>query len=647
MNICYKCIGDTALSAEMRSEGNRAVCEFCSRRRKSITLNDLACRVREVIDEHYQHHQDEWGADDGQPVVYLIADLLNCEKEVAEAVRDKISDDTAWEAHEGGYSDPFGSEACYIEKAADIYDFQETWEFFIREIRTRARYFSKEGQSALEQIFGDLTELKTWSGEPVIKMISSGTDEAFLYRGRIAFSEAELEEMLRSPVRELGPPPSRFARPGRMNAKGISMFYGAQEKDTCIAEVRAPVGSHVVIGRFEIIRELRLLDLDKLNSIYAQISVFDARYRTVVGRIRFFRRLVEEISKPIMPRDEEDEYLITQTVAEFLATNVTPTLDGILFSSAQMGGDGRNAVLFHHASGVEPYSLPTGTKITANMGWITDEDADDSIAIWETTPRPPLVVAKKKERKKRPSVFDFGSSIIDRETYSEIEDLVPPNPRLRLLVSDIEVVRIRGVRYDAIQRRVNRYRSAEGDDEILGIPDTFTYFAYGSNMSTDRLRYRISRCRAKGIASLVGHELRFHKASKDGSAKCDAFETSDLASVVVGVLFDVPLSDKTVLDKAEGLGSGYDDAKVTVIDADGLPVEAITYVASPKSITTGLKPYDWYKDFVVQGAVEHDLPEAYVNRYIRSVAAIADPDQDRTQKRVAEVAKEPKFRSDL
>ena len=35
-----------------------------------------------------------------------------------------------------------------------------------------------------------------------------------------------------------------------MNAAGISVFYGAMEEETCIAEARAPVGSYVVIGRF-------------------------------------------------------------------------------------------------------------------------------------------------------------------------------------------------------------------------------------------------------------------------------------------------------------------------------------------------------------------------------------------------------------
>ena len=53
-------------------------------------------------------------------------------------------------------------------------------------------------------------------------------------------------------------------------------------------------------------------------------------------------------------------------------------------------------------------------------------------------------------------------------------------------------------------------------------PDSFITFAYGSNMPSARLRGRCPSARAIGIAELRGHELRWHKRSKDGSGKCDS-----------------------------------------------------------------------------------------------------------------------------
>jgi hypothetical protein len=52
-----------------------------------------------------------------------------------------------------------------------------------------------------------------------------------------------------------------------MSAAGVSVFYGATDRDVALVEVRPPVGSKVLIGCFEVIRPLRLLDLPALNEL--------------------------------------------------------------------------------------------------------------------------------------------------------------------------------------------------------------------------------------------------------------------------------------------------------------------------------------------------------------------------------------------
>ena len=53
-----------------------------------------------------------------------------------------------------------------------------------------------------------------------------------------------------------------------MNAQGIPVFYGAMEESTCVSEVRPPVGSYVVLAKFELLRPMRLLDLLTLKDVY-------------------------------------------------------------------------------------------------------------------------------------------------------------------------------------------------------------------------------------------------------------------------------------------------------------------------------------------------------------------------------------------
>jgi len=161
---------------------------------------------------------------------------------------------------------------------------------------------------------------------------------------------------------------------------------------------------------------------------------------------------------------------------------------------------------------------------------------------------------------------------------------------------------------------------------------SFLYFAYGSNMSTARLRARTPSARPLGTAVLSGHLLRFHKRSKDRSGKCDAFETGDSADSVIGVLYAIDPDERQKLDAAEGLNKGYRDATVTVVDAQGRRRKALVYLATPDFIDGSLKPYSWYRDHVLAGSVEHALPEEYVRAFVESVDAQSDPDQGRERR---------------
>lgn len=148
------------------------------------------------------------------------------------------------------------------------------------------------------------------------------------------------------------------------------------------------------------------------------------------------------------------------------------------------------------------------------------------------------------------------------------------------------------------------------------------YFAYGSNMSTPRLRARVPSAQVVDVAELAAHRLAFHKIGGDGTAKCDAFHTGDDCDAVLGVVFRIDAREKPVLDAAEGLGRGYEQKLVRLAVSDGSSLEAFTYYAT--LVDGALKSFDWYRQHVLRGAREHGLPEAYIRR-IEAVQAVADP----------------------
>jgi gamma-glutamylcyclotransferase len=158
------------------------------------------------------------------------------------------------------------------------------------------------------------------------------------------------------------------------------------------------------------------------------------------------------------------------------------------------------------------------------------------------------------------------------------------------------------------------------------------YFAYGSNMSFLRLRARVPSAERIDVCTLASHQLRFHKAGKDGSSKCDAYLTGNSDDVIVGALFNINADEKKYLDIAEGLGHGYNIKSVTVKDSRGNPIDAFTYYAI--STDPSLKPYSWYLHHVVVGAIETKVPSIYLED-IQSVQSIEDPDLERASEQRA------------
>ena len=153
------------------------------------------------------------------------------------------------------------------------------------------------------------------------------------------------------------------------------------------------------------------------------------------------------------------------------------------------------------------------------------------------------------------------------------------------------------------------------------------YFAYGSNMCSSRIKNRVPSCTFFDVGALKGYVLKFHKRSVDGSGKCNVIPSQDKASEVIGVVFNFDPNEKDLLDRAEG--QAYSDIPVEVITSQGV-VSAYMYVAASDSIDDTLIPYTWYKDFVVEGAKEHALPEKYLQT-IMEIHAKSDPDKEREQ----------------
>lgn len=152
------------------------------------------------------------------------------------------------------------------------------------------------------------------------------------------------------------------------------------------------------------------------------------------------------------------------------------------------------------------------------------------------------------------------------------------------------------------------------------------YFAYGSNLLSERLRRRVPSARPIGPARLDGYAMRFNLYSGDGSAKCNIGLHE--GAHVWGVAWTLPEAERHGLDRAEGLGFAYDDRTVPVTVA-GAQRRALTYVGLPHKVGAPAAPYDWYKAFVLAGALEHGLRPEYVRQHVLAVEHVHDRDPAR------------------
>ncbi len=124
-------------------------------------------------------------------------------------------------------------------------------------------------------------------------------------------------------------------------------------------------------------------------------------------------------------------------------------------------------------------------------------------------------------------------------------------------------------------------------------------------MSVSRLQSRVTIEKDMGAAFLEGWQMVFSKRGRDGSGKANLVE--NLGAVTWGVLYLLKGSELDLLDRIE---IGYERMGVHVRQRDGTMIEAVTYVS--QELTNDPRPSREYKEYVLSGAREHDLPQDYL-----------------------------------
>jgi hypothetical protein len=140
-------------------------------------------------------------------------------------------------------------------------------------------------------------------------------------------------------------------------------------------------------------------------------------------------------------------------------------------------------------------------------------------------------------------------------------------------------------------------------DDICGI-ERVVYFAYGSNMLSERLIQRIGKFHRGTKAKLEGYTLVYNKKSIDGSAKANIEECN--GGEVFGVCYEIDKSDFLMLSDIE---KGYVRCKVSVMyPSERSKFRAYTFLSN--SITEA-SPKPDYVEMVRSGAKEWEIDDGW------------------------------------
>jgi RES domain-containing protein len=346
MNVCVDCINENYYKEYVKNNGTEGKCNYCKNKeiKICISIDSLANEVDDIYRADYEPSENS-----GDTPSYIISEMLCLDNEkIANDLVYILSERETRDVHQGADA-LYDSDGLYITQPTfgNVDKHMETWEMFCYTIKHDTRFFNKESLDLLDSLFSELDKFKVDNTISPVRKINPDDSDTIFYRARKANSSDEISQFSKNPIKELNAPPPHKTSSGRMNPIGVSVFYGAFELKTCIAEIRLAVGELAVSGQFKLEKSITVLDLTVLDQIDEPQCYSGDDSDNLYGLFHFLRRFSQEISKPILPNNSELEYLATQAFSEYLCNHYKEKIDAIIYPSSQIK-EGKNIVIFNH-----------------------------------------------------------------------------------------------------------------------------------------------------------------------------------------------------------------------------------------------------------------------------------------------------------
>ena len=351
--VCSNCFGDPHLKSEIERQADSHTCDFCGANWEAVQ----AAPLEGVVEYILQQIEIEYASADQS---------LPNDPETKERMFPEDEFDTAelLENHIGlELPNDDGALMCHLVETLPEQDWcllnplgtqedeaiSNSWDAFKQFIKHRRRFFFlAHGDRALEHdiTWGEaayeipelLERIATFAmAHGMLTTMPAGT--AWIRCQELGEAESGFG------ARRMGPPPyDRATLPNRMSPAGVPMFYGAETRQTALAEVAENSGRFAA-GRFAVQRDAIVFDVRTAPPVPSLFDPEHARDRSVA---MFMHSFIADFRAPIdRKRLPHIDYLPTQIITEYFRTMVLvddAPVDGIVYASTKDGG--KAVVLF-------------------------------------------------------------------------------------------------------------------------------------------------------------------------------------------------------------------------------------------------------------------------------------------------------------
>lgn len=351
--VCSHHFEDIYLNQYIEHHGETGVCTYCGRKGTVIDMSDLANHIAMTISIYFNDIDSEYlplsssyfdNEEEQIPGIkqvgcYAVPENTDVFEDTFEMMEelglhtdcDNLNDDIdhLFENKIWIKKDPF---ELWLNQKKEL-----QWKRFSKMVKHSRRFtflaMSRVGGS--DNILEDLGAILRYT-DGILHTITTGTT---LYRTRSL--DKEIDDSFG--FNDITSAPDVYAGQCRMSPAGVSMFYGAFDMDTAVAESIKSVNEKVlIIGEFKTVRELTVVDLTALTR---EVSIWMDKWEAV----SFLKSFHNDITRPLLNDAKEAiEYVPSQIFTEYLRWMFTDkkgrNIDGLLYKSSKTNK--ANVVLF-------------------------------------------------------------------------------------------------------------------------------------------------------------------------------------------------------------------------------------------------------------------------------------------------------------